>query len=452
MPKISIIVPVYNVENYLKQCMDSLLNQTFSDFELICINDGSTDSCLSILEDYAGRDARIRLISKENEGYGKTMNRGLAEARAPYVGIVESDDFAKPEMFEKLYAAMAEHPVDLVKCNFYKYTTEDGEDIDYSREYPEGIYGQVLEPIDHPALYMAHSSVWAALYDKRFLDVNGIRFNETPGASYQDIAFHFKVLSCAKKMSVIRDALLYYRTDNLMSSVYSPYKVYCICDEIHAAEQYVRGQDGERQKKLWPILMKKKFYDYRWNWKHLAAVFQFAFFEKMVSEFREDYEEGRFEGIEWISPAHKEELNKLLENPFAFFMGNVKEYHDTRIQMAGTQNGSLAKRGFFATIAAQERVVIYGAGKVGRYVARRLADLGTDMGKLLFAVTNPQPEEQSADGIPIRGIEEVLGERKDSFVLIAVKGEKQVEMLNLLAYLGCKNVMIADDEIMSFLR
>ena len=144
MPKISIIVPVYNVENYLKQCMDSLLNQTFSDFELICINDGSTDSCLSILEDYAGRDARIRLISKENEGYGKTMNRGLAEARAPYVGIVESDDFAKPEMFERLYAAMAERPVDLVKCNFYKYTTEDGEDIDYSHEYPEGIYGQVL--------------------------------------------------------------------------------------------------------------------------------------------------------------------------------------------------------------------------------------------------------------------------------------------------------------------
>lgn len=452
MPKISIIVPVYNVENYLKQCMDSLLNQTFTDFELICINDGSTDSCLSILEDYARKDARIRLIDKENEGYGKTMNRGLAEAKAPYVGIVESDDFAKAEMFEKLYDAMIKQPVDLVKCNFYKYTTEDGEDIDYSHEYPEESYGRVLEPIDHPALYTAHSSVWAALYNKQFLDENGIRFNETPGASYQDIAFHFKVLSCAKKMMIIRDALLYYRTDNLMSSVYSPYKIYCICDEIHTAEQYIREQDDKRQGKLWPILMKKKFYDYRWNLSHLATVFQFAFFEKMVSEFRADYAEGKFEEIEWILPADKGELEKLLENPFAYFMQNVKDYHDTRIQMAGIQNASLAKKGFFMTIAEEEKIVIYGAGKVGRYVAQRLIDLGTDAGKLIFAVTDPQSEGQKVDGIPVKGIEEVIGERRDIFVLIAVKGEKQIEMLNLLTYQGCKNVMIADDEIMSYLR
>lgn len=451
MPKISIIVPVYNVQNYLRQCMDSLLNQTFTDFELICLNDGSTDSCLSILEHYAKKDARIRLINKENEGYGKTMNRGLAEAKASYVGIVESDDFVKPEMFEKLYDAMIKRSVDLVKCNFYKYTTEDGEDIDYSHEYPEEIYGEVLEPIDHPDLYMAHSSVWAALYDKRFLDDNNIRFNETPGASFQDIAFHFKVLSSAKKMAVIQDALLYYRTDNLMSSVYSPYKVYCICDEIHVAEQYIREQDKKRQRKLWPILMKKKFYDYRWNRSHLAAVFQFAFFEKMVSEFRADYAEGKFEEVEWTLPAHKVELENMLENPFAFFMENVKEYRDTRIQMVGTQNGTLAKRGFFATIAAEERVVIYGAGKVGRYVAQRLIALGTDVGKLIFAVTNPQSEGQTVDGIPVKGIEEVIGERRDVFVLIAVKGEKQVEMLNLLAYQGCKNVMLADDEIMSYL-
>lgn len=452
MPKISIIVPVYNVETYLRQCMDSLLSQTFTDFELICLNDGSTDSCLSILEEYAGKDSRIRVINKENEGYGKTMNRGLAEAKAPYIGIVESDDFVKPEMFEKLYDAMKKRPVDLVKCNFYKYTTEDGEDIDYSHEYQEEIYGKVLEPIDYPALYMAHSSVWAALYHKQFLDNNGIRFNETPGASYQDIAFHFKVLSCAKKMMVIQDALLYYRTDNLMSSVYSPYKVYCICDEIHAAESYVKEQDGERQKKLWPILMKKKYYDYRWNWKHLAAVFQFAFFEKMVSEFKADNAEGKFKDIEWISPNHKKEFEKLLENPFAFFMANVQEYHDTRIGMVGTQNGSLAKRGFFAAVEKEEQVVIYGAGKVGQYVAERLKTFGIEESKLLFAVTNPQSVEQSVEGIPVKGIDEIIGKRKDCLVLVAVKGEKQVEMLNHLAYQGCKNIILVDDEIMSYLR
>ena len=90
MPEISIIVPVYKVEDYLKECLDSLLAQTFLDYELICVNDGSTDRSLSILRQYAAMDERIRLISKENEGYGKTMNRGLSEARAPYIGIVES--------------------------------------------------------------------------------------------------------------------------------------------------------------------------------------------------------------------------------------------------------------------------------------------------------------------------------------------------------------------------
>ena len=181
MPKISIIVPVYNVENYVGQCLESLVRQTMSELEIICINDGSTDSSLSILKEYASKDRRIRLIDKKNEGYGKTMNRGLSEARAPYIGIVESDDFVKPDMFEKLYEAMREQPVDLIKCNFYRYTVAGGENIPYSREYPEDIYGKIIEPLDYPAVYSANSSIWAALYQKQFLDDHYIRFNETPG-------------------------------------------------------------------------------------------------------------------------------------------------------------------------------------------------------------------------------------------------------------------------------
>ncbi len=199
MLKISIIVPVYNVENYLRECLDSLVNQTFTDYEIICINDGSTDSSLEILKEYETRYPCIRLIDKENEGYGKTINRGFTEANAPYIGIVESDDFVKADMFEKLYAAMVREQADVVKCNFYKFTTEDGEDIDYSHEYPDDIYGHVVEPIAYPALYTANSSVWAALYNKEFLKNNNLQFNETPGASFQDISFHFKVLSSAKK-------------------------------------------------------------------------------------------------------------------------------------------------------------------------------------------------------------------------------------------------------------
>lgn len=452
MPKISIIVPVYNVENYLRQCLDSLLCQTFTDFELICINDGSTDSSLDILREYAAGDERIRLISKENEGYGKTMNRGLNEARAPYIGIVESDDFVKPEMFQKLYETIEEHSVDLVKCNFYKYTVEEGEDIEYSCEYPESIYGQVLEPIDHPEVYFANSSIWAALYNKQFLDKNKIRFNETPGASFQDISFQFKILSSAKKMMVIEEALLYYRTDNLMSSVHSPSKIYCICDEIHVIEAYINEQTQDRQKKLWTYLTKRKYYDYRWNYFRLSSVFQYAFFEKMIAEFKEDYAAGKFERMDWLSPFDKIEFENIMADPYKFFMSTVKQYRDSRIYMSHTLNEQLGKIGFFSKVQEENTIVIYGAGKIGEYVAQRLIASGIGKQNLIFAVTDIQAAEKEIDGILIKQIDEVAGGHyKDRLILIAVKGEKQIMMLNHLIYLGCKNVIVIDEEVLSFL-
>lgn len=452
MLKISIIVPVYNVENYLRECLDSLVNQTFTDYEIICINDGSTDSSLEILKEYETRYPCIRLIDKENEGYGKTINRGFTEANAPYIGIVESDDFVKADMFEKLYAAMVREQADVVKCNFYKFTTEDGEDIDYSHEYPDDIYGHVVEPIAYPALYTANSSVWAALYNKEFLKNNNLQFNETPGASFQDISFHFKVLSSAKKMLIIPDALLYYRTDNLMSSVHSPEKIYCICDEIHAIEAYIREQNKERQKKLWPMLMKRKYYDYRWNWRRLATVFQFAFYEKMVAELKEDQKAGKFDDIAWISPNDKVEFEKMLDNPVPYFKNTVREYHDNRIDMADTKNGKLAEFGFWTVINKEESIVIYGAGKIGQYVAERLRTFGVESKRLLFAVTDTKSVLEEINGIPVRRIDELVKEKKDRLVLVAVKGEKQVVMLNRLQYLECKNIILADNEILSYLR
>ena len=103
MPKISILVPIYNVEKYLRECLDSILNQTLKDIEIICINDGSTDSSLEILNEYSSKDSRVKIINKANSGYGASMNKGLEAASGEYIGIVESDDFIKTTMFEDLY-------------------------------------------------------------------------------------------------------------------------------------------------------------------------------------------------------------------------------------------------------------------------------------------------------------------------------------------------------------
>ena len=102
-PKVSILVPICNVERYLRECLNSLVNQTLREIEIICINDGSTDSSLSIIREYERRDERIVVIDKPNSGYGDSMNKGIELARGEYIGIVESDDFASLNMFETLY-------------------------------------------------------------------------------------------------------------------------------------------------------------------------------------------------------------------------------------------------------------------------------------------------------------------------------------------------------------
>ena len=120
-PEISVLVPVYNVEQYLEQCLDSLLAQTFENFEMICVDDGSSDRSGAILDAYGASDSRIRVIHKRNTGYGNSMNAALDHAKGKYVAILESDDFAEPDMLQKLYDAAGAQEADVGKGTFYNY-------------------------------------------------------------------------------------------------------------------------------------------------------------------------------------------------------------------------------------------------------------------------------------------------------------------------------------------
>ena len=121
MPKVSIVVPIYNVERYLRKCLDSIRNQTLKDIEIICVDDGSTDSSGIILDEYARQDSRFCIVHKKNEGYGKAMNVGIGLATAPYVGVVESDDWIEPDMYENMLTLMEMQKVDALKTDFYRF-------------------------------------------------------------------------------------------------------------------------------------------------------------------------------------------------------------------------------------------------------------------------------------------------------------------------------------------
>ena len=112
MAKISIIIPVYNTEEYLRQCLDSVLLQTFRDIEIICVDDGSTDSSPQILDSYKAHDSRIKVIHKENTGLVAARKTGLAAATGKYIGYVDSDDWIEPMMYEKLYKLVSKQTVD----------------------------------------------------------------------------------------------------------------------------------------------------------------------------------------------------------------------------------------------------------------------------------------------------------------------------------------------------
>lgn len=214
-PKISIIVPIYKVEKYLRQCVDSILAQTQRDLEVILVDDGSPDACPRICDEYAAKDARIRVIHQSNGGYGKAVNNGLTHARGEYIGIVESDDWIEPDMYQKLYQEALSGGADLVKCDFYSYnsfenppdtTLRERIGTEFARMAPEKTDITIGQ---YPVLLTHHPSIWAALYKKELL--NKIRFEETPGAAYQDFSFGAETLCQARNIRLLHDKLVHYR-------------------------------------------------------------------------------------------------------------------------------------------------------------------------------------------------------------------------------------------------
>jgi glycosyltransferase involved in cell wall biosynthesis len=296
-PAISVIVPIYNVEKYLRQCLDSIIGQTLKDLEIILINDGSTDGSLKIMREYAKRDKRIKIIDKPNEGYGKTMNRGLDVATGEYIGIVESDDWIESGMYETLYGIAKKHDIDVVKSRYFQFDDETGKTKEES-SLPEYDVEKVINPQERPAIFTSVASIWSAIYRYDFLNVNKIRFLESPGASYQDTAFNFKIWAMAKSAYLTQKPLLHYRIGHSSQSVKSKDKVFCICDEFKEIERYMANK-----KKLFRALEKifnrVKYISYRWNYNRLDGENREAFRRVMVSELKSAVKNNKIELIDF---------------------------------------------------------------------------------------------------------------------------------------------------------
>lgn len=204
MDLISIIVPVYNVENYLKRCLDSILMQTYSSFEVIVIDDGSTDKCPQICDDYAKKDSRIRVVHKENGGLSDARNAGIKIAQGKYLLFVDSDDYIQDNMLEVLMKSVQETNADIVITTKY-FTVSDKYSKFVSEITGEKVCnsGQALEEI------FCHNSRWEAwgtLFKKSLFDNSDF----PKGKLYEDIALIPLIILKAEKVCLLEGAFYYY--------------------------------------------------------------------------------------------------------------------------------------------------------------------------------------------------------------------------------------------------
>lgn len=431
MCRVSVLIPVYNVEKYLARCLESVIHQTLRDMEIICINDGSTDGSLGILREFAARDPRLRVIDKPNTGYGHSMNQGLHAATGEYIGIVESDDYADPEMMERLWSAAKEHDAEVVKSNYWLLRNEDDNEF---YELLKGCeYRKLFSAISEPQLFKTDTVVWSSLYNRRFLMKNDIWFNETLGASYQDVAFTLKVLACSKRIYLVREAFLHYRVDNMNASIKSKGKVYCDCDEFEELWRYL----SERPEMEWeaaPLSAIAMHRIYQWNYGRIARKFRPEFLERAIQDFRLVDGRGYLQRNHWPD-ADWEHVQLMLREPEECCFRAYAEI----------QKAEMLEKAFLTRLREAGRIYLYGAGRVASSVLAYLRGNGyMPFGAL---VTNEVPAGMEVQGCPISCYDPFVLDAEESIVLVCVKDADQYGILRRLRQDGIHNVISMNREL-----
>ena len=218
MPKVSIILPVYNVESYLRQCLDSIIMQTLEDIEIICVNDGSTDNSLEILQEYKNKDSRIKIINQENRGQGVARNIALENITGDYIGFVDPDDYISPNMYKTLYETAIKHNCDIVEESFYI----KNEIRNYLKKRKNKLNLPKNKIFNYKVkknyVFSPNLAIWNKLYKTSFIKENDIKFFETKKG--EDIIFTIKSRVLASKIVYIDNADYYYRIkkDNVPKS------------------------------------------------------------------------------------------------------------------------------------------------------------------------------------------------------------------------------------------
>lgn len=286
--RLSIIMPVHNAGKYLERSITSILNQSITDWELCVVDDGSTDNSVEIIKGFMASDSRIKLLSREEKGYGITMNNLLDMCEGEYICDVDPDDWIESDMFEIMVNAIEDNSCDIVKCGFM-YELPDG-----LQQYEQIKETDIFCPIELPyhnriEWFCQQTAIWSQIYSRDFLNRNSIRLHETSGAAFQDTAFIFKCNCYAKRVKAIDKMLYHYNKTNANSSTAKQDEPFATSIEFRWMHKFL-DEHPEFAVKTRSILIRQQFGGCMWNMMRIKEEDERQFALMLKDDFSKVWE------------------------------------------------------------------------------------------------------------------------------------------------------------------
>ncbi len=423
--KISIIMPSFNVVNYIRECMDSVVNQTLKEIEIIVVDANSTDGTFEILKEYEAKDSRVHILIDDKASTGYANNKAIDFAKGKYIGIVETDDFIRLDMYEKLYQIAEDTGCDIVKGDYDSFSG-DGDKRRYVKHHlaPTKAYDRVLYPKKDNEIFEYVMFNWAGIYNHKFLIENDIRHQETKGASFQDNGFFFLAYSYAEKVFFVRESFYRYRRDNPNSSINNPNKVFCMCDEYDFIEKKLKTTSDVWDRVKYPYL-KRRYGACSWTLKKVKKDYRDDLIARMQADFQRLI--SSYDEIDLIQSKreYQEEMKALLYNPdeYKSIVFRKQERFETNICR-------------LVKLLQKYRVIIVGCGERGTRLECILHSRGIMVAT--FADNNALLSGENWNGISVLPLSDAVENSENDYYVITPQKEKKRIKKQLLE-LGVNN-------------
>lgn len=362
MPEITVVMPTLNVKRYIRQCVESVLGQTFRDIEVLIIDAGSDDGTQEIIRDFEKKDERVRVFCSGQKSYGYQVNMGISEAKGRYLAIVETDDYIDRDMLQELYLKAEEYKLDFVKADNYNFVQMNCGDIwkMHFHSVASELYNVVIDPMEHREIHMSDIFIWKGLYNIDFLRRYQIQLNESAGAAFQDAGFLFQTIGYAKRIMFLDKAFYYYRQDNSASSIYNRRGFRYLVNEYRFIYDKLSSQSVWES--IEPYYYGRLFMQINGRIRTMAAsggmwTEAAEDIDKLHQILGEAVKEHRFdeyilEGTTWME--------------FQMFLFDYRKYIDAKMSLYAMKKELLHK--LYRKVSAYDTVVFYSCSNIGKFV------------------------------------------------------------------------------------